>query len=57
MDLTRRLIHVDCLNKITMEKGVFGIKLMDGPVFGNSNAKNGVDSCKFDYGTERFIKV
>src|SRR5581483_3849204 len=55
--IARRLTHVNSLSEVTMKKGILNIKLMNGPVSGDGDAKNRANSGRFDNRTESVIKV
>ena len=54
---TRGLLTIDNLIKIAMGEGIFNIKLMNGPIFGDSKRKNNANGGGFDDGAECFIIV
>lgn len=47
VNVSERLFHVNFIDKITMKKGNFNTKLIDGPVFRSVNAENGTNSVDF----------
>lgn len=58
VNITRRLPYVNTLSKITMKEDIFNIKLMNGPIFGTSDAKNNTNSSRFNHEeTEGVIKI
>jgi hypothetical protein len=54
---TRRLGAVDGLSELTVEEGIFDIKLMNGPLFGSGNAEDDANGGWFDNGTEGFTVI
>ena len=53
----KRLLTVNGFVETTMKKGFFDIKLMNGPRGRNNNAKNSVNSARFDNRRKGFIIV
>ena len=40
-----------------MEKGIFNIQLMDGPMTRDSNTKNGANGGRFNYRAKSIVKI
>ena len=54
---TQWLMHVDSLMKITMQKGILNIELMNGPGPGESNGENGANGRRFHHRAESLLTV
>jgi hypothetical protein len=53
----RGLLTIDFFIESTMKKSVFNVKLMNGPVIGESKRKNNTDGGMFDNRAKSFIKI
>lgn len=57
VDISLSLTHIYGVNKIAMEQGIFDIKLMNMPVFGDRIAMNGTNGGTFDNMAKCVIKL
>lgn len=53
----RRLMHINCLLKMAMQKGILHIKLVNGPLAGDGKTENCTNGGRFDNQTESLITV
>jgi len=53
----RRLLHINILLKITVEKGILNIKMMEGPMTDSSHSKKQTNSGEFGYRRESITVI
>ena len=57
VDEARRLLAVDLLVKIAMEKGILDVELVDGPRPRDGDAEDDADRGRLDDGAKRLVEI